>query len=124
MFLMKCLRPDSLVQSISTFASLVFETDLAVESEYKLGQIVGDEIQPSTPVCLVSVPGYDASYRVENLIKTTGTRCAQVATGSQEGYSQADAAIALAARQGSWVLLKNAHLAHRGSGGAPTELEP
>jgi len=61
---------------------------------------------------------------VENLIKTTGTRCAQVATGSQEGYSQADAAIALAARQGSWVLLKNAHLAHRGSGGAPTELEP
>ena len=24
--------------------------------------------------------GYDASYRVENLIKTTGTRCTQVAT--------------------------------------------
>jgi len=44
MFLMKCLTPDRLVQSISTFASLVFETDLAVESEYELGQIVGDEI--------------------------------------------------------------------------------
>ena len=82
-----------------------------MESEYELGQIVGDEIQPSTPVCLVSVPGYDASYRVENLIKTTGTRCVQVAMGSQEGYSQADAAITLAARQGSWVLLKDAHLA-------------
>lgn len=121
---MKCLRPDCLVQSISTFASLVFKTDLAMESEYKLGQIVGDEIQPSTPVCLVSVPGYNASYRVENLIKTTGTCCVQVATGSQEGYLQADAAIALAVHQGSWVLLKNAHLAHCGSGGVPTELEP
>jgi len=108
---MKCLRPDRLVQSISTFASLAFETDLAVESEYELGQIVAEEIQSSTPICLVSVPGYDASYRVESLIKTTGTRCTQVAMGSQEGYSQADAAIALAARQGSWVLLKNAHLA-------------
>lgn len=109
--LMKCFRPDRLVQSISTFASLVFETDLAVASEYDLGQLVADEIQANTPICLVSVTGYDASYRVESLIKSTGTRCAQVAMGSQEGFSQADAAIALAARQGTWVLLKNAHLA-------------
>lgn len=109
--LMKCFRPDRLVQSISTFAGSVFETDLQVESEYELGQLVSDEIQANTPICLVSVTGYDASYRVESLIKSSGTRCAQVAMGSQEGFSQADSAIALAARQGTWVLLKNAHLA-------------
>jgi dynein heavy chain 1 len=57
------------------------------------------------------VTGYDASYRVENLIQTSGAKCAQVAMGSQEGFTQADNAIALAARQGSWVLLKNVHLA-------------
>ncbi|KAF8321764.1 dynein heavy chain protein 1 [Clavulina sp. PMI_390] len=109
--LMKCFRPDKLVQSISTFASVAFDTDLAVVSEYELSQLVADEIQASTPICLVSVPGYDASYRVESLIKSTGTRCAQVAMGSQEGFAQAEAAIGLAARQGTWVLLKNAHLA-------------
>lgn len=108
---MKAFRPDRLVQNIAMFASTVFEKDLAVESEYDLGQIVADEINPATPVCLVSVTGYDASYKVENLIKTSGVRCAQVAMGSSEGYSQADQAIGLAARQGSWVLLKNAHLA-------------
>lgn len=108
---MKCFRPDRLLQATAIFAGVVFETDMAAESEYELGAIVSDEVHASTPLCLVSVTGYDASYRVENLIKASGARCAQVAMGSQEGFSQADAAIALAARQGSWVLLKNAHLA-------------
>ena len=84
---------------------------MTAEAEYDLGKVVADEVPPSTPLCLVSVTGYDASYRVENLIKSVGARCAQVALGSEEGFSQADSAIALAARQGSWVLLKNAHLA-------------
>ncbi|KAF9514869.1 hypothetical protein BS47DRAFT_1392131 [Hydnum rufescens UP504] len=109
--LMKCFRPDRLLQATAIFAGIVFETDMTAESEYELGSTVSDEVYASTALCLVSVTDYDASYRVENLIKITGTRCAYVAMGSQEGFSQADAAIALAARQGSWVLLKNAHLA-------------
>ncbi|KAF8602688.1 dynein heavy chain [Ceratobasidium sp. AG-I] len=109
--LIKCFRPDRLLQATAVFAALVFGTDLAAHSAYDLGAVVNDEVQPSTPLALVSVAGYDASYRVENLVQTTGVRHKSVAMGSQEGFSQADDAIAVAARQGSWVLLKNVHLA-------------
>lgn len=73
--------------------------------------MVSDEVPASTPIALISVPGYDASYRVENLIKATGARSTSVAMGSQEGFTLADQAIATASRQGTWVLLKNVHLA-------------
>ena len=107
----KCLRPDRLLQSTTLFVREVFKTDLATVSSYDLGAVVNDEVLPATPLALVSVTGYDASYRVENLVQNTGTRCASVAMGSQEGFTLADQAVALAARQGSWVLIKNVHLA-------------
>jgi dynein heavy chain 1 len=89
----------------------VFATDLSNESSYDLTDIVANEVQPSTPLSLVSVTGYDASYRVENLVQNTGVQCTPVAMGSQEGFTLADQAITTAARQGTWVLLKNVHLA-------------
>lgn len=107
----KCLRPDRLLQATAAFVRVIFETDLSLISTFDLGAMVADEVLPATPVSLVSVTGYDASYRVENLVQNTGSRCASVAMGSQEGFTLADQAIALAARQGSWVLLKNVHLA-------------
>ncbi len=107
---MKCFRPDRLLQATAKFVRNVFETDLAEVSSYELGNIVSDEVLPATPIALVSVPGYDASYRVENLTKNTGARSASVAMGSQEGFTLADQAIAAASRQGTWVLLKNVHL--------------
>ncbi|KAH9922687.1 dynein heavy chain [Amylocystis lapponica] len=111
MMIVKCLRPDRLLQATAYFVRVVFETDISLASEYNLGHMVTDEILPATPLSLVSVTGYDASYRVENLVQNTGARCASVAMGSQEGFTLADQAIAFAARQGSWVLLKNVHLA-------------
>ena len=111
MLIIKCLRPDRLLQATAAFVRTVFQVDLNAESAYNLGTLVADEISPATPLSLVSVTGYDASYRVENLVRDTGSRCASVAMGSQEGFTLADQAIALAARQGSWVLLKNVHLA-------------
>ncbi|KAI0639011.1 dynein heavy chain [Trametes polyzona] len=111
MIVIKCLRPDRVLQSTATFVKNVFQTDLGAVSAYELGAMVAEEVQPATPLALVSVPGYDASYRVENLVQNTGSRCTSVAMGSQEGFTLADQAVALAARQGSWVLLKNVHLA-------------
>ncbi|KAI0090006.1 dynein heavy chain protein 1 [Irpex rosettiformis] len=107
--IIKCFRPDRLLQSTALFVRIVFQTDLT--SEYELGKVVNDEVMASTPLSLVSVTGYDASYKVENLVASAGVRCASVAMGSQEGFSLADQAISLAARQGSWLLLKNVHLA-------------
>ncbi|KAF8807657.1 dynein heavy chain protein 1 [Phlegmacium glaucopus] len=111
LLIMKCFRPDRLLQSTAIFVRIVFETDIAAESTYDLNSLVVDEVPAATPVALVSVPGYDASYRVENLMKNTGARASSVAMGSQEGFTLADQAIAAASRQGSWVLLKNVHLA-------------
>jgi dynein heavy chain 1 len=109
--IIKCLRPDRLVQATSIFVRAVFNADISLESSYDLETLVNNEVPAITPVALVSVPGYDASYKVENLIKNTGARSASVAMGSQEGFTLADQAIAAASRQGTWVLLKNVHLA-------------
>ena len=111
LLIMKCFRPDRLLQSTAIFVRTVFEADISAESTYDLNSLVADEVPAATPVALVSVPGYDASYRVENLMKNTGARATSVAMGSQEGFTLADQAIAAASRQGSWVLLKNVHLA-------------
>jgi dynein heavy chain 1 len=111
LLVIKCLRPDRLVQATARFVRVVFEADLAIEAEYNLQNMVNNEVAPAIPLALVSVSGYDASYRVENLVRDSGARCASVAMGSQEGFTLADQAIALAARQGTWVLLKNVHLA-------------
>ncbi|KAG6914356.1 hypothetical protein DXG01_000842, partial [Tephrocybe rancida] len=111
LLIVKCFRPDRLLQSTALFVRTVFQTDLSIESTFNLGAMVVDEVPASTPVVLISVPGYDASYRVENLIQNTGARSTQVAIGFEEGFTLADQAIAAASRQGSWVLLKNVHLA-------------
>jgi dynein heavy chain 1, cytosolic len=111
LLIIKCLRPDRLLQATASFVRIVFETDLSAEASFDLGTVVSDEVPASTPLALISVHGYDASYRVENLIKNTGARSASVAMGSQEGFTLADQAIAAASRQGTWVLLKNVHLA-------------
>jgi dynein heavy chain 1, cytosolic len=109
LLIVKCLRPDRLLQSAALFVRTAFQSDLS--SEFDLSAMVSNEVPAATPLALVSVTGYDASYRVENLIQSTGARSSSVAMGSQEGFTLADQAIAAASRQGTWVLLKNVHLA-------------
>lgn len=107
----KCLRPDRVVQALLAIVNAVFGTDVLSETAYDLNVIVTEEVGPTNPLALCSVPGFDASYRVDSLVRATGTKCTSVAMGSQEGFQLADQAIAAGARSGSWVLLKNVHLA-------------
>ncbi|SCV72617.1 BQ2448_4154 [Microbotryum intermedium] len=109
--IVKCLRPERLLPAFGAFVNVVFERDMFVEATYSLENMVSTEVDAASPVCLCSVPGYDASYRVDNLVATTKSKCVSVAMGSQEGFALADQAIAAAARTGHWVLLKNVHLA-------------
>jgi dynein heavy chain 1 len=109
--LVKLFRPDRIVAALVGFADRAFGTELAAHSEYDLATVVKDQVKPTNPLALASVPGYDASYRVENLCRTLGVNCTSVAMGSVEGFTLADQAIANAARSGTWVLLKNVHLA-------------
>jgi dynein heavy chain 1, cytosolic len=111
MLLIKCFRPDRLLPAASRFSDSVFGTGVVSDTEYDLADMVANEVHAATPVALCSVAGFDASYRVDNLVATTQSRCSSVAMGSHEAFSLADQAIATAARNGSWVLLRNVHLA-------------
>jgi dynein heavy chain 1 len=106
----KCLRPDRVVQAVTSLVNAVFGSDVLSETAYDLKSIVSEEVGPETPVALCSVPGFDASYRVDSLVRSSNAKCTSVAMGSQEGFQLADHAIASGARNGSWVLLKNVHL--------------
>ncbi|WVQ73635.1 hypothetical protein IAR50_003215 [Cryptococcus sp. DSM 104548] len=111
MIVIKILRPDRLLQAMSIFTDLAFGLDLATQAEYDLQAVITDQVGPTHPIALASVPGYDASYRVDNVCRAMGTSCSSIAMGSGEGFGLADRAIAEAARIGTWVLLKNVHLA-------------
>ncbi|CAG8487876.1 5917_t:CDS:10 [Dentiscutata erythropus] len=109
--IIKCFRPDRLIPAVTEFVSIAFEPGFATQTELDFKSLVIDEVQPTTPISLCSVPGYDASYRVDNLVNETNVKCTSVAMGSQEGFTLADQAIATAVKNGNWVLLKNVHLA-------------
>ncbi|KAG9288876.1 hypothetical protein G9A89_001252 [Geosiphon pyriformis] len=111
LLLVKCFRPDRLQPATAAFIATVFDPGFINQTELDFKGMVIGEIQPSTPISLCSVPGYDASYRVDNLVAEVNARCTSVAMGSQEGFNLADQAIASATKNGSWVLLKNVHLA-------------
>ncbi|KAI2606831.1 cytoplasmic dynein heavy chain [Hypoxylon fragiforme] len=109
LLLVKLFRLDRFVPTAERFVTSVFGTDLfdiVDDLKETISQV------PSTrPVSLVSSPGFDASYKVDNLVERTRVRCTNIAMGSNESLASADKAIANAAQVGSWVLIKNVHLA-------------
>lgn len=111
MLIIKCFRSDRLLPATSIFATEIFDAEFMNTGELNLHQIVNDEVGSSTPLALCSVPGYDASYRVDNLVSESNVRCTSVAMGSAEGFALADQAISTAIKSGNWVMLKNVHLA-------------
>lgn len=109
LLLVKLFHLDRLVPATERFVNVVFGQDFLDVAE-NLGRIVDEQIA-SSPIALCSTPGFDASYKVDQLVERQNASCTSVAMGSQEGVSSADAALAGAAANGSWVLIKNVHLA-------------
>ena len=109
LLLVKLFRLDRFVPAAEKFVSAVFGKRILETSE-DLQKVIG-ETSPTTPIALSSSPGFDASYKVENLVEKLRTQCAYIAMGSNEGVTTADKAISNAAAIGSWVLIKNVHLA-------------
>lgn len=109
LLLIKLFRLDRFVPAAERFVTAVFG-DRLFNSSGDLKQIV-EQVSASCPISMCSSPGFDASYKVENLVGHTRTACTNIAMGSNEGLSSADKAIANAAANGSWVLIKNVHLA-------------
>ncbi len=59
---------------------------------------------------MCSVPGYDASGRIEDLATENDFPLISIAISSEEGSKEALKALGLAANSAHWVLLKNVHL--------------
>jgi len=109
LLLVKLFRLDRFVPAAERFVTLVFDSDLFDIVE-DLKQTV-DQVSARRPISMVSSPGFDASYKVDSLVERMRVRCTNIAMGSNEGLASADKAIANAAQTGSWVLIKNVHLA-------------
>ena len=113
LLVIQAFRPDRLLASAHRVvaAALGEEFMAAAAGTLDLAGVVEREITASTPILMCSVPGYDASGRVEDLAAETGRQLSAIAIGSAEGFAQADKTINAAAKTGKWVMLKNVHLA-------------
>ena len=105
----KLFRIDRFVPAAEKFVSEVFGKTI-FESFESLAEVVA-QASPVSPIALTSTPGFDASYKVEGLVEQSRSQCSYIAMGSNEGVASADKAISNAAATGSWVLIKNVHLA-------------
>jgi dynein heavy chain 1 len=109
LLVVKLFRLDRFVPAAERFVSAVFSPrlfDMAEDLQHTV-----EQVSASRPIALCSSPGFDASYKVDNLVEKTRSACTNIAMGSNEGLSTADKAISNAAATGSWVLIKNVHLA-------------
>lgn len=109
LLLVKLFRVDRMVPAAEMFINEVFGPGMTDITE-DLSAVV-KEVSAHTPIALSSSPGFDASYKVDQLVERTSAKCINVAMGSNESLGSADAALNNAAAAGSWVLVKNVHLA-------------
>ncbi|KAF7560337.1 hypothetical protein G7046_g3815 [Stylonectria norvegica] len=105
----KLFRMDRFVPAAERFVAQVFGSDIFDIVEDLKGTVT--QVSATLPISLVSSPGFDASYKVDNLVERMRVKCTNIAMGSNEGLASADKAISHAAQTGSWVLVKNVHLA-------------
>ena len=109
LLLVKLFRLDRFIPAAEKFVTVAFGKGV-LETSSDLKDVVG-QVPETTPIALSSSPGFDASYKVDNLVQIIKTQCSNIAMGSNEGPASADKAISNAAANGSWVLIKNVHLA-------------
>ncbi|KAI9728167.1 MAG: hypothetical protein M1828_004628 [Chrysothrix sp. TS-e1954] len=107
--LMKVLRADRLVPATENLIVQMFGQGL-FDNAGDLSQLIG-QASATTPIALVCSSGFDASFKVENAVDRQRVRCSYIAMGSSEGVGSADKAISEAAHTGTWVFIKNVHLA-------------
>ncbi|CAB4007938.1 Cytoplasmic dynein 1 heavy chain 1, partial [Paramuricea clavata] len=113
LLVVQAFRPDRVLTMVHKVVETVFGQSFlrASEQELDLAFIVEKEIKSNTPILMCSVPGHDASGRVDDLVAQQNKQCTAIAIGSAEGFNLAEKAVNSAVKSGRWVLLKNVHLA-------------
>ena len=113
LLLIQAFRPDRVIAAAQMFVSAVLGEGFMplAEKELDFSACVETQLNCNTPALLCSVPGYDASGRVDDLAVDLNKQISSIAIGSAEGFNQAERAINMACKTGRWVMLKNVHLA-------------
>jgi len=107
---LKALRPDRTILALTALVESVFHKGYVELPEFDLNYVVEKESKASSPIMMVSVPGFDPSIKVVTLAEKQGKQVTSVAMGSEEGFAIADKAVVSGSKSGGWVLLKNVHL--------------
>ncbi|KAL8861740.1 MAG: hypothetical protein Q9178_001941 [Gyalolechia marmorata] len=107
--LVQMFRIDRFVPAVEKLIVATFGSEIFQGGEDLDGVVI--QVDSTTPIALASNPGFDASYKVSNLVDKLQVRCSNIAMGSSEGPRSADKALSDAAATGRWVLIKNVHLA-------------
>jgi dynein heavy chain 1 len=112
LLLIQALRPDRVIQMASTYVAAVFGSEFLVLPNNLAGSIEKD-VDAKTPILLVGVKGYDAATNVQDIahMKGTRTKLKEISVGSASAFQDAFKAIDAASKRGTWVMLKNVHLA-------------
>ena len=109
--IIRMMRPDKFLFAANILVNKILGDKFMEETPIDMKNLVEKESDPKSPILLCSAPGFDASYKVDLLAKELNKKYASVAIGSAEGFDLAEKTINQAAKNGSWVLLKNVHLA-------------
>lgn len=102
LLVIQVFRPDRVIAATQLFVSTVLGEDFMpnAEKELDLAVVVEKQIRASVPALLCSVPGFDASSRVDDLAAELNKPISSIAIGSAEGFNQADRAINMACKTG------------------------
>ncbi|XP_026741142.1 dynein heavy chain, cytoplasmic isoform X1 [Trichoplusia ni] len=113
LLLIQAFRPDRVIAAATQLVTAVLGAGYMAkaETELDLASITETQLNATTPALLCSVPGYDASGRVDDMATELNKPLSSIAIGSAEGFNQAERAINTACKTGRWVMLKNVHLA-------------
>ncbi|XP_005182290.1 dynein heavy chain, cytoplasmic isoform X3 [Musca domestica] len=113
LLLIQAFRPDRVIAAAHNVVNAVLGSDFmqTAEDELDFAAVVDKQLNSNTPALLCSVPGFDASGRVDDLAAELNKQISSIAIGSAEGFNQAESAINMACKSGKWVMLKNVHLA-------------
>jgi hypothetical protein len=109
--LAKALRSDRVPAALEALVEAVFERGFLAPGDADLAGAAARVGAHRSPLLLAAAPGFDAGLAVETLAQRLGKRCASLAIGSPEGFGLAETALGAASSGGTWLLLKNVHLA-------------
>lgn len=109
LLILRCLRPDSLVQACEDFVSAKLGEEFTTTPAFDLASCF-KESAPHTPLVFILSPGSDPMVMLLKFAEMSGRRVEPISLGQGQG-DIAKALIEKAKMEGFWVVLQNCHLA-------------